>query len=405
MNKARIEVALAIAAMCFSGAAPALAQQTPSAGVRLQAGIAKENVDGDLPAAIDIYQEIAADKSAPRDVRARALMQLAGCYEKLGRQAEQVYQQVVREYGDQPAAAQARTRLAALRLAERPATAAMTQRRIELPFPDTEMGSTDGQREIYKDAATGALMISDLAGKNKRVILKPKAGEQIGTFIPSRDLSIVAVPLREGDGSFKAVTVKSDGTGYREYASAPEQSVCGPFWSWDDRYLYSCPVRPDGTAGLGMFSVTDGEVRNLGRTQGALNRPSPDGRFIASSPVYEVSGKVSIMPGQGGDPEVVADNAHLIDWIRDGRYLIITSSWSGSGSTLLTSGEGRPDGGRPDLCALRALFLRLDSWQRRSGLPFHDFSKRCVRSLAWVPRFERPSSGLEADEPFRRHAR
>jgi hypothetical protein len=48
--------------------------------------------------------------SASRDVRAKALLQLAGCDEKLGKQAKQLYEQIVREYSDQPAASQARTR-------------------------------------------------------------------------------------------------------------------------------------------------------------------------------------------------------------------------------------------------------------------------------------------------------
>ena len=60
---------------------------------------------------MDIYQKIAADTSAPRDVRAKALLRLAGCDEKLGKQAKQVYEQIVHDYADQPAAAQARNRL------------------------------------------------------------------------------------------------------------------------------------------------------------------------------------------------------------------------------------------------------------------------------------------------------
>ena len=102
---------------------PAFAQATPaSAGVRLEAGIEKEDVDGDLKSAMDIYEKIAADASAPRDVRAKALLRLAGCDEKLGKQARQVYEQIVHDYGDQPAAGQARNRLALLKKQENPAT-------------------------------------------------------------------------------------------------------------------------------------------------------------------------------------------------------------------------------------------------------------------------------------------
>src|ERR1700735_4517486 len=45
---------------------PVFAQSAPvAAGVRLEAGIEKEDVDGDLKSAMDIYQKIAADTSAP----------------------------------------------------------------------------------------------------------------------------------------------------------------------------------------------------------------------------------------------------------------------------------------------------------------------------------------------------
>jgi WD40 repeat protein len=80
--------------------------------VELEGAIAKEQVTGDLKAAMTAYQSIASDASAPRDVRAKALLRLAGCYEKLGQQARKVYQQILRDYADLPAAAQARARLA-----------------------------------------------------------------------------------------------------------------------------------------------------------------------------------------------------------------------------------------------------------------------------------------------------
>lgn len=48
-------------------ASPALGQAQPA--VELEGVIAREQVDGDLKTAIAAYQKIAADVSAPRDVR------------------------------------------------------------------------------------------------------------------------------------------------------------------------------------------------------------------------------------------------------------------------------------------------------------------------------------------------
>ena len=173
---------------------PAFPQST-TAGVRLQAGIAKEDVDGDLKSAMEIYQKIADDRSAPRDVRSRALLRLAGCLEKLGRQAQKVYEQVVRDFGDQPAAAQARSRLAALRLAGGPTLApTMTQRKLP---PRTY---SDGQRELRQDDPTASLTIGDFAGKEKHVIIKPKTGDSISAVMPSHDISMV---LMQSDSTHK----------------------------------------------------------------------------------------------------------------------------------------------------------------------------------------------------------
>ena len=122
---------------------PLHAQTSPA--VALEAATTEEQVDGDLKTAIADYQRIASDKSAPRDVRAKALLHLAGCYEKLGQQAQGVYQQIVRDFADQPAAAQARTRLAALKQNDHPAPpATITQRKIEASARQFGEGDTDG---------------------------------------------------------------------------------------------------------------------------------------------------------------------------------------------------------------------------------------------------------------------
>jgi hypothetical protein len=71
--------------------------------------------------AIPVFESISNDQSAPRDVRAKALLRLAGCYEKLGRQSRQVYERIVSDYADEPAATQARKRLAALNRQDHPA--------------------------------------------------------------------------------------------------------------------------------------------------------------------------------------------------------------------------------------------------------------------------------------------
>ena len=330
-------------------ARPGFSQAAPvAAGVRLQAGIEKEDVDGDLKSAMDIYQKIAADTSAPRDVRAQALLRLAGCDEKLGHQAKQVYEQIVHDYADMPAAAQARNRLASLKQQEHPAApATMSVRKIETSsLGEMSATETDGERAIYR-ASDGNLYLGDLAGRSRRLVFRPQQ-KTLYNWRPSPDFSMVALNFqsRPGDPGFLAV-VKSDGTGYREVFHDDAQGTllthcCASLdWSWDNRYLVLNVYKPSGSRFF-VLSVADGQQREL-KLPGSpcLSRAafSPNGRFIA----YETfpgcdsatngSRRTFVLPAEGGEPHLVYESKQQTspgkdinlfkDWTADGRYLMI----------------------------------------------------------------------------------
>jgi len=85
-------------------------------GVQLRAAIEKEEVAGDLEGAMALYRQIIAADGKNRPATAKAMLRLAGCYEKLGQaEARKLYERLVAEYSDQTQeAAHARARLAAL---------------------------------------------------------------------------------------------------------------------------------------------------------------------------------------------------------------------------------------------------------------------------------------------------
>jgi hypothetical protein len=109
----RILVAVMLAAISIG--VPVTAQRVSESELLLREALHKQQVQGDLPGAIKIYQQIVSTRNGDRSVTARALLELAGCYEKLGQQAEAVYQRIVGDFADQPVATQARARLVALR--------------------------------------------------------------------------------------------------------------------------------------------------------------------------------------------------------------------------------------------------------------------------------------------------
>src|SRR5512136_1180796 len=113
----KTSVALAGIVILTAGilAAPSVPQGEDPA-VLLRAAIEKEEVDGNLEAAIDQYKRVIKIAGANRAVAAQALLRLGGCYEKRGpAEARRAYEQLIRDYGEQAKeVAAARQRLAAL---------------------------------------------------------------------------------------------------------------------------------------------------------------------------------------------------------------------------------------------------------------------------------------------------
>jgi Tol biopolymer transport system component len=318
---------VAIMAVGLLMAAYAAAQNVSQAELQFREALHKQQVEGDLTNAIKIYQDIVASKAADRGVKAKALLQLAACYEKLGRQSETVYQQILRDFADQPAATQARTKLAALKPST-PATA-MTMRKIDIDGDVKNVIATDGQRAVYWDSTGTTLYIGDIAGKDKRVVYKTQRKAQASV---SRDLSLVFFFFQESEeGPAGYGIVKTDGTGYRDITlteNGRRVVASAPFalsWSWDNRFILICQFRADRVSHLLKMSVADGSVQDMisEPRKGVFNAQfSPDGRFIAFVDAV-LLGLVQIIRSDGGAPKLIATDAALTDWTRDGRYLML----------------------------------------------------------------------------------
>src|SRR5665647_1573724 len=66
-----------------------------------QKGIMKEEGEGSLREAIELYKSVADNTNADKVLRAKALYQMGNCYEKLGQQeARSVYEKLVANYTD-----------------------------------------------------------------------------------------------------------------------------------------------------------------------------------------------------------------------------------------------------------------------------------------------------------------
>jgi Tol biopolymer transport system component len=162
---------LAIAFLIWSLSIPAPATQSQQkAEVALKNALEKETVDGDLKAAIAQYQAITKMPGAGRAVVAKALLQLAGCYEKQGNtEARKIFEQLAKDYTDQQEiAAQARSRLE-MSAPDGSASTGLQIRRIE-PKGITDIfgrPSPDGRYLAYEDNS-GDLAVYDIAAGTSR---------------------------------------------------------------------------------------------------------------------------------------------------------------------------------------------------------------------------------------------
>jgi hypothetical protein len=303
---------------------------------------------GKLDDAIKLYEKIAHDFASDHPLAAKALMSAARCTETLGRDnAAKLYEQVTRDFSDQRELAQtAQSKLAALR---QPSPQTLTQRRIQSLGAEIEQAThTDGQRAVFFDERAGGLVLSDVAGRERKVIHKAKRADLRG-WLPSRDFSMVLLSiLPDANGLARLAVVKADGTGYHEIAHLLPGGVCSSSLSWDSRFVLACDVQPDGSTRFLSISVDNGLTRELFRGQtGVGARPtfSPDGRFIAYGDGRRGEGKVLIVNADGGAPGVVFEGGSFLDWTSDGRYLLVVSRRSGAeGLYLLPVKEGQPAG-------------------------------------------------------------
>jgi len=67
-----------------------------------QKGMIKEEGEGALQEAIDLYKQVVDQENSDRTLKAKALLQIGICYQKLGKQeAQSAFQRLIQEFGEQ----------------------------------------------------------------------------------------------------------------------------------------------------------------------------------------------------------------------------------------------------------------------------------------------------------------
>ena len=242
------------------------AQQHPE--VALRAAMELETVKGDLRAAIEEYKQIA--RGSDRALAAKALIRMAGCYQKLGNtESRTIYEQVVRDYADQnDAVTVARARLAALTEPVTPAAGTeMVVRRVWATYLDIEGNVSPNGRYLPLEDEFHNLVVRDLISGNNLRLTHNQVPKEQGDFHDadiSPDNRWVAYSWHNPDGSRDLRVVGLDGSRRRVLYRHADVVRIRPFgWTPDGTQILARFRRADRTWQIAMVSVADGSVRVL----------------------------------------------------------------------------------------------------------------------------------------------
>ena len=333
--------------------AAGLAQQHPE--VALRAAMELETVRGDLRAAIEEYQKIA--QRSDRGLAAKALIRMAGCYQKLGdAESRNIYEQVVREYADQnEAVTVARARLAALpQPASVTAASGLTIRKV-WEGPDDRGGnlalSPDGRSIASADRESGDLRLRDLVSGESRVV---RVGPGAGKVTVSPDGTQIAYEWKTRDGFAELRAIGVDGSEDRlVYRNRELQSIHPGNWSPDGTQIVVMRTLRDRTVQLAVVSVEDGSLQVLKTIGWGYNywaaRFSPDGRYIAfTHPVEDASGRdISVLTADGSREFRMVEhpaNDRLLGWVDSNRILVESNRSGSRDAWVIQVADGKPQG-------------------------------------------------------------
>lgn len=334
------------------------------ARVLMQAAEAKATVDGDLKAAITLYQNVVKQAGPDRALAAQALLRMAEAHQKLGSaEAQQIYQRLVRDYADQAeASAVARSRLAARLM---PAATGPTSRQVwTIPCVCDVFGdvSPDGRFVPYIDYSASGLVLHDLITGADRRLTEPKTDggamavvDLTGTYSFSRDGKRLAYHWRQSNNRGELRVVSLEGSGVpanRVLFASPEIRVIEAHgWSPDGKWIAVAIRRMDRGAQLGLVSTDDGRLRVLKSIDWQLPAHmlfSPDGHYLAFDLLDDVFVLATDLSRE--IPAVVHPaTERLVGWSPDGSRLLFSSDRTGATDLwALRFADGRTQG-EPEL--------------------------------------------------------
>jgi Tol biopolymer transport system component len=306
------------------------ARQAEDPGVLLRAAMEKEEVDGDLQGAIDLYKQIIEKYSSNHTIAARAQLHIGMCYEKLGLvEAQKAYQKVIENYPGQTEAVKvAKEKLDKLLKAQ-----AVVEKGEE-GFKITKMPmeaygafiSPDGKK-LACIKEQGDVWVRDIVnGKETRLTNTPRYDYWCFWSFDSKMIAHL-----DAHGGLHVVS--ADGGQPKTLIEAESDLLKGGNYVWpvswtSDNQMLICHVSSRGLCAIpisggewkDIFKFTDpGQEKDYG-----LLSLSPNGRLIAYQSKKAGNDDIYVMPADGGESIQITHHPGpdlFPKWSFDGRWL------------------------------------------------------------------------------------
>jgi Tol biopolymer transport system component len=331
----------------FFSSQSSLQAQTPQK--QFQKGIIQEEGEGNLTEAIEIYNSVVNNANAERGLRAKALLHIGICYEKLGNQnARKTYQILISEYSDQKEIiAMVREKLNGLK---KPTTLKKSEGIVASQVWDRSMDaydvSPDGSYVSFIDWKDISTKIKNLRTGEVKTISEKGTWNGVYKYpdksIFSPDSKKLAYYWYVGhDAELHVINI--DGTSDKILAKGKNYSAPWPVaWSQDGKYILAIiqgKKENEMSNKLVQVTLSDGSIKVI-KTYDISNTGqmdiSPDNKYIVYAQLQNKNSQendIYVLSTDGSvDRKLVGSTSDDTNplWSQDGKGIIFRSNRYGT---------------------------------------------------------------------------
>ena len=339
----------------FIGVSSGYAQQT--AEQLYQSGLYKEEIEGELDAAIKIYETIIKQYPENRLVAAKTQLHIGLCYEKLGlKEAQRAYQKVVDKYPEQTEAVKlANEKLSLLlrvgTLVGKGDSVLKITKIFESSAKYCGFISPDGKK-LALVGGEGDIWVREVAsGKETRLTQTPSFKYWCFWSPDSKIIAYLDVLnglyVVSAEGGEPRTLIKSDSDFIKE------GNYAWPTGWTSDNQMILCEV---SKRGLCAIPLSGGEWKDIFKLPAQYSEKdfslltlSPNGKFLAYESTKSGNSDIYVMSVDGGNSIQITNHPAPDSWPTwsfDGKWIAFISSRSGDSEIWVTqiSPDGNPEG-------------------------------------------------------------